>query len=817
MKPFSIVCKSCASRLKVSKPSAVNQLLGCPKCGTMIRVTPPKGWEPPEPIQNSASFESSSQVDIPAPSGSDPFDFDDIEQILAKPQQPSGTVAKRPKQTEPTDSKQQKQKRRSQPTAASSEVATPTATQEVARPPSRPETDSSDSEPMLPNDDWQSDETKKRKKFVSTMVFLLGSIILIGGVTVAVLLNLPETDPAVAKNDNQKNAKEKVDDQKKVVDIKNNDQEASPLEGVGNPQAGDIENNQLDQQPFNGGVEPRVAGPKNANRAAANQEGVQRLDFNVGEGDGPQIPMDNFPPGALEAPVDNVPGDTPKAGDVEGNPNQPVAEGPNAIGDRNNPQAALPPPGIPPNDKGNPAPEQFPKPKIPGGLSPLEVPPLPDIGSNAAALPFRGGKQPANLNIEPEPPKKKVGLGSLEKIDGKIGDLAGLLERNGTSLTELRDVADGLSADAPAGIPKYVVEKPDEIKPNLEKLKLVVGGMLYDKAPLPRICRDLTAMTGIPITIDAAAIANAGKNPNELVSIKIEDSDLDTALNKILVPMGLAHQNDELGLTITSPTSRELATKNIPLPASLKSLGDQARKKILSHIQNMVQPEIWVQQPSPSTIKIEDDNIVVTCPTNCHPKIQRLIDKLAASIALSKNGADQAAIATTQTRSESILAKLEKEIIVRHSIQMEIGSYLNKLQKKTGVSVVVDWKNVIVEGWNPKTKIPGNIDEKTVQEVIRQLALAMNLTVVAVNEDTLILTTTKQASTTTDIEVYPVGKLLGGKFTPDTLYETFETTLGSTLRTSRYVFDPDCLCFIVAAPQTKQRQVAALLKRLEGI
>eukprot|EP01047_Picozoa_sp_COSAG01_P107763 COSAG01_NODE_36746_length_513_cov_0.664251_2_plen_91_part_01 len=78
MQPFSLICKSCAARLKVTKASAVGQLLACPKCGTMLHVTPPEGWSPP-PSQSDSQI-SAENLDEAAVAGKG--DFEDIEDLL---------------------------------------------------------------------------------------------------------------------------------------------------------------------------------------------------------------------------------------------------------------------------------------------------------------------------------------------------------------------------------------------------------------------------------------------------------------------------------------------------------------------------------------------------------------------------------------------------------------------------------------------------------------------------------------------------------------------------------------------------------------
>ena len=45
---FTITCETCASRLQVKQKSAIGQVLSCPKCGSMVEIQPPEGWEMPD-------------------------------------------------------------------------------------------------------------------------------------------------------------------------------------------------------------------------------------------------------------------------------------------------------------------------------------------------------------------------------------------------------------------------------------------------------------------------------------------------------------------------------------------------------------------------------------------------------------------------------------------------------------------------------------------------------------------------------------------------------------------------------------------------
>lgn len=57
MEPYSIVCTTCQARLRVRKASAIGQILACPKCQSMVLITPP-----PDGSASSTGSGSASEI-----------------------------------------------------------------------------------------------------------------------------------------------------------------------------------------------------------------------------------------------------------------------------------------------------------------------------------------------------------------------------------------------------------------------------------------------------------------------------------------------------------------------------------------------------------------------------------------------------------------------------------------------------------------------------------------------------------------------------------------------------------------------------------
>jgi len=53
---FTIECPTCLARLRVRRLEAVGGIWPCPKCGSLVQVTPPPGWQPPSPTGSPADL-----------------------------------------------------------------------------------------------------------------------------------------------------------------------------------------------------------------------------------------------------------------------------------------------------------------------------------------------------------------------------------------------------------------------------------------------------------------------------------------------------------------------------------------------------------------------------------------------------------------------------------------------------------------------------------------------------------------------------------------------------------------------------------------
>ncbi len=764
MEPFSILCQSCAARLKVTKASAVGQMLACPKCGTMIQVSPPSGWVAPESSTEISASEMSSD-EVENRTGNAGADFDDIDHILFKPQPPTQHARQKskgqPSKLAPLPSEiPLPQQRRVQSSRGPRRVAGgndrrihQSAPVKQAPVKQAPVVDG----PVLPNEQWTSDATRRRKRIVTATIGVLGTLLLLGAVGMAIVHNFtkPKTLPVELANVDSSNGNEpELLDNGLLEDV-----ELADAVPIANENNDSTSNTRIDV----GAAPPVVDGPPptDANPAAIGQN--------------PSIPVE-----AVEnTQIDDSAAQDGSASDVD--------------------ESSIDDPG----ETGAAA-------QVTVEPSELEI-----------KSPFAETKRDPDSALTLEPTAKSnrpAEVGMVEALESDLGDLSVLLEASGTSLMEIKDLTAAIRTRQIVGIPKYIIPFPDSARLDLEKqLEMPIGGLMYDNAPLTRIIQNLSAITGVPITVEARSIVAAGKIPNPEVSVKISDTTLDEALTELLTPLGLSHVTNPGGVTIGVFPSQLMSSKTFEIPGGT-DIDDDGKKRLIAAIQILIEPESWARTDDPAKINLQGNQIVADCAAAAQAQIQLLLSKLDSSLALARSRDDLAALANTRSRWKSIKPSLTKDPALVHSVQAEIGTFLNQLQSKTGVSILVDWQHVVGEGWTPQTIVPGNVREPTVEATVDELARAMDLTYLAIDDSTLMMTTFAQTTRLVDLEVYPLGNLVPARLAPQQLIQLVTESLGAQLQSEsvRYIFEPSFQCLIVSAPQQIQRQIEALIDRLEN-
>ncbi|MEQ1906088.1 MAG: hypothetical protein ABL888_18020, partial [Pirellulaceae bacterium] len=186
----------------------INQVLACPKCGSMLKILPPEDFKNDVQDQASPTPDGKTAKARPmvsgAPKNIGDTDFAEIEQIIRdKESLDEAKKAVVPKPTNPASSRTVKPATAAKPSA--NESASPLKpikpdVNPLAPRPKPTQPDASIEKPLLPGKEWTSPAALKRKKIMLIGVAIVAGLLLLGGATYVIIQTFSK-DPSLAKSD----------------------------------------------------------------------------------------------------------------------------------------------------------------------------------------------------------------------------------------------------------------------------------------------------------------------------------------------------------------------------------------------------------------------------------------------------------------------------------------------------------------------------------------------------------------------------------------------------------------------------------------
>ena len=141
---------------------------------------------------------------------------------------------------------------------------------------------------------------------------------------------------------------------------------------------------------------------------------------------------------------------------------------------------------------------------------------------------------------------------------------------------------------------------------------------------------------------------------------------------------------------------------------------------------------------------------------------------------------------------------------------------LDQVRKDTGIQILVDWRAVAELGWTPEAETTVSANDQPLSEVLESMLRPMELAYRVLDGKTLEITTPAILATRTEVEFYPVGRLLSEQQTPAQLLERIRGELGlkapgDPAPGGALQIDPPSQYLIAGLPQPQQRRLAELL------
>lgn len=762
---FILTCQSCAAKLRVTRPNLVGQMLACPKCGTMLKIIPPPGFNPLTGFDSSTDLSqvpktASGLKKMPLAPATEvktvltTSDFEEIELLLqTNPELAEAHSSDGSPKFRPVAAPTQK----ANPTASPGATSTTTRDQRKSAHPVQPlgkktgsataPAQADPTTPLLPNDEWVSAATRKRKQMTALLACGIGLIVILSTVVIALLNGFgTKSRPPVAHD------------------------QPTPLTGndADPPSDNSVENSQGKT-----GVKEDI--PANNSEPSSSSEGIV-------QNSNPETQLD------VNSSLTN---ENPPVSVENGEP-PPVL-----IGENND----EPPPVLPGTTESNDSVTTQPSPDQ--ARTPVNSA-LPDLSDD------RNRGSSANTQADMN--------SSLSNLDR----LSQLVEGAQVPTGRLRDLATQAQEEQRVGIRQFLIEKNFQPRPEVAKqLAIPCESLEYNSVPLSMVLYDQMMIIGVPISVDLDSVLAQHLSSNPPVSLELRNTDFANAIDAIAQSVEMvAEPTSNQSLVFYAANRGELVEASYDLPDFNIKEGEiksQVIEEFRSVIVGMVYPDSWKLELNPSRLEILDTKITVINTPTAQRAVQGLIQKFAAAATIARNPNSAEAWETLQTLSSRVNKKMEQPSGLDHRFAEPLLETLTTLSSTTGLTIYADWEKLAPLGWHPTTSIPGTIAGGDLRFILSELSKAMGITYIAIDEQTILLTSFEGAAQRSEIEIYPFQKILAGKITEPQALTVLKNSLATELGNPqvRMYFDPRIKCLIVSAPQLVQNKVGAIVAALQ--
>jgi hypothetical protein len=400
-----------------------------------------------------------------------------------------------------------------------------------------------------------------------------------------------------------------------------------------------------------------------------------------------------------------------------------------------------------------------------------------------------------------------------------FGDLADALESFETSISDINRLATISAGNRAIGFPKYFIPRPDAMDPrNWRRIDDPCPGAHFNQQSLMEAVAEISVITGLPICLDAESLNNAGFDFSvRLPELTLQDTDFRTVLETILRAVESSFADLKLKLeyggqspaVISTEVAGTIQEKSFALP----ELQEVSAADLTHRIKQLLSPDTFFPDNADYLLEVRDDHLYVRHHSQVVNWVGQFVSKWKVARRLKQGEPIADSLAT---RWESAAAARRHKLEYAIDREVPILRYLAGVQRLTSVTILIDFRAAIVEGWTPFTMIPTEIDEPDIESLIDELCHSMNLICRAVNANVFELTTNQSAAVQPELEFHNCTQILAGALNAEKLVEVVRQALQSWVNDPnvRIYYESEIDSFIAFAPQNVQRQLSAILGRL---
>ncbi len=442
----------------------------------------------------------------------------------------------------------------------------------------------------------------------------------------------------------------------------------------------------------------------------------------------------------------------------------------------------------------------------------------PEVAIDDAKL--EGFGDPTTAEKKPPAAEPGAKVPDVPDATDEFEKLKSILAESGTSLLEIQGAASNVRSELAVGAPKYYFERTSfELLDPVRRKDQILLGVKYQQLPLQTVLHELSAISGLILTIDVPSIAAAGIDFNPEVNLKTENESTATVIRRVAESVGLVAVETDDGFWITIEDDGQLKKLDVSIAVIVDN--EEEAQDIIRAIKALVYPNSWKNdvadandavQPKPAgTIAYADGKLQLENTSGAIREIQSFVEAIKAS---AQGDLKSSAMLNPIVWLDS--GAFANAYDGENSIRIPVSKFFQKLAKENGVQVIADWRSLARNDWSTDAMAPGWMDERTIGNVIKETAHGMEASFYVANEKTVWLTSPQVANDIFVLKLYPVEKLAGGRLNKERLSRILFDSLGAQLNQPGVSLELLAKQKLVAvrAPQSLQRQIRAVFEAI---
>jgi hypothetical protein len=294
------------------------------------------------------------------------------------------------------------------------------------------------------------------------------------------------------------------------------------------------------------------------------------------------------------------------------------------------------------------------------------------------------------------------------------------------------------------------------------RLGEVIPSIEFREMPFARAIGLLTALSGLPITIDPDAVARLQVSLRDPITIRLTGATLEEILQEIVAKRGMAFTAEDGQVVITGPADQREKLRRIRYTVSDLTDNDKAAAdRLAALVQKLISPESWQAAGGEGTMETEKTALIVTQTAAVHDQILVFCEKLRNARGRPlKSNRDPKRFDLT-TRLQQAASALNRPITANFHEPATLVDILAYLGRQAEIDILLDRQALGAAGMSDKSEISFTVENRPLGVALNDLLLPLKLSYRPIDAHTLQVTTQSALDARLDLEFYPVGKLLG--------------------------------------------------------